>query len=426
MPPYTIITCSVNGWVLLTGFADDTCTPCPTQRYHSTVGRWGSTTHTFRDLPIITMIIVTSLPRHESIDESRDEFCNRRASDTRQWSSRPIPTHQESKPIEREISYTVEQDMLTDDCNRSNDFGDSATWRSCYTLTRPFTVEVQWNLDTIYKSTLLHILQPSSLAIAFLTPTDEMRAHLSRGSSPVEAFIRQRKRRGRRSRKGRVSPWSKLISGGESFHNWSAPTLEACTMRTTDYNYDYYEDHLHCEHTDRFTISTNTAYRSTWISSSIPMTDSDLFGWPSRMSPNTLPAEANLYHHPAVQHSNELCTGRYPNAEFHISRQTIMPSATEHDLIRPWTRVHPRQCVPCAPGVFIDSACLGRASEMNGFMPQGLSGQRVPDIYTIATCHILWWMDSPRIPSRGLDGPDKPTGVRYDYLVGPVVGIDTL
>jgi len=47
-------------------------------------------------------------------------------------------------------------------------------------------------------------------------------------------------------------------------------------------------------------------------------------------------------------------------------------------------------------------------------MPQGPSGQRVPDI------------DSPEIPSRELDGPDEPTRERDDYLVSPVVGIDTL
>jgi len=65
-------------------------------------------------------------------------------------------------------------------------------------------------------------------------------------------------------------------------------------------------------------------------------------------------------------------------------------------------------------GSFIDPACLGRPSEINGFMPQGRSGQRVPDI------------DSPEIPSRGQDGPDEPTQERDDYLVSPVVGIDTL
>jgi len=107
--PYTIIAISVNGCVSLTGFADDTFAPFLTRRYHSTIGRCESTTHTFRDLPIITMIIWTSLPQIESIDESRDDLGSRIASDTRQWSSRPFPTHQESKPIEREISYTLEQ-----------------------------------------------------------------------------------------------------------------------------------------------------------------------------------------------------------------------------------------------------------------------------------------------------------------------------
>jgi hypothetical protein len=35
-------------------------------------------------------------------------------------------------------------------------------------------------------------------------------------------------------------------------------------------------------------------------------------------------------------------------------------------------------------------------------------------------------MDSPEIPSRGLDGPDEPMQERDDFLVSPVVGIDTL
>jgi len=50
------------------------------------------------------------------------------------------------------------------------------------------------------------------------------------------------------------------------------------TMQKTDYNYDYYEDHLHCERSDRATLSTHTAYRSTRIRWSTPMTNSDLFG----------------------------------------------------------------------------------------------------------------------------------------------------
>jgi len=59
-------------------------------------------------------------------------------------------------------------------------------------------------------------------------------------------------------------------------------------------------------------------------------------------------------------------------------------------------------------------------------MPQGPSGQRVPDIYTITTRHIPVRMDSPEIPSTGLDGPDEPRRERDDYPVGPGVGIDTL
>jgi hypothetical protein len=49
-------------------------------------------------------------------------------------------------------------------------------------------------------------------------------------------------------------------------------------MRKTDFNYDYYEDYLHYERSDQVTISTNTAYRSTRIRRSIPITNSDLFG----------------------------------------------------------------------------------------------------------------------------------------------------
>ena len=63
------------------------------------------------------MIIWTSLPQIESIDESRDDFGSRIASDTRQWSSWPIPTYQEFKPIEQQISSTIEHDTLTDGCN---------------------------------------------------------------------------------------------------------------------------------------------------------------------------------------------------------------------------------------------------------------------------------------------------------------------
>jgi len=59
-------------------------------------------------------------------------------------------------------------------------------------------------------------------------------------------------------------------------------------------------------------------------------------------------------------------------------------------------------------------------------MPQGPSGQRVPDIYTITTRHIPLRMDRPEIPSRGLDGTEEPTRERDDYLISPVVGIDTL
>ena len=217
--PYTIIAFSVNGCISLTGFADDTFTPFPTRRYNSTIGRWESTTHAFRDLSNIPMIICTSLPQIESIEESRDDFGSRIPSDTRQCSSWPFPTHEESKPIEREISYTIEQDTLINDCKMSTDCGDTATTGSCYPLTRPFTVEFQWNQATIYESTLLHMLRPSSLTIAFLTPTEETRAHLRRRASPVEAHFRQRKRGWRRPRKGRVSPRSKLISGGESSHN---------------------------------------------------------------------------------------------------------------------------------------------------------------------------------------------------------------
>jgi hypothetical protein len=71
----------------------------------------------------------------------------------------------------------------------STDFGDAANTRSCYQLTRPFTVEVQSNQETIYESTLLHILRPSSLTIAFLTPAEETKAHLRTRASPVETHF---------------------------------------------------------------------------------------------------------------------------------------------------------------------------------------------------------------------------------------------
>ena len=56
------------------------------------------------------MIIWRSLPRIQSIDEIREDFGSRIASDTRQLSNSPIPTNQEYKPIEWEISYTIEQE----------------------------------------------------------------------------------------------------------------------------------------------------------------------------------------------------------------------------------------------------------------------------------------------------------------------------
>jgi len=65
----------------------------------------------------------------------------------------------------------------------------------------------------------------------------------------------------------------------------------------------------------------------------------------------------------------------------------------------PRTSVHSPQFVPFATGVFIDPACLRRASEINGFMPKGPFGQRVSlYIYTFVTRHISLWMDSPEDP----------------------------
>jgi len=63
------------------------------------------------------MIIGTSLPQIETIDESRDDFGSRITTDMRQWSSWPIPTHQESKHIEQEKPHTIEWITYTNDCN---------------------------------------------------------------------------------------------------------------------------------------------------------------------------------------------------------------------------------------------------------------------------------------------------------------------
>jgi len=140
---------------------------------------------------------------------------------------------------------------------------------------------------------------------------EETRAHLRRRASPVEAHFRQR-RRGKR--------WGR---------------------------------HTRC---GRLTTVTNTASRSTRIRWSIPMTNSGLFGRPSRMTPNILSAEAKLY--PILPYNSQSsflpADTRMPN---YISRQAITRSATEHDFIRPRTtvhsrtRVHPPQFVPYAPGV---------------------------------------------------------------------------
>jgi len=192
-----------------------------------------------------------------------------------------------------------------------------------------------------------------------------------------------------------VSPQSKLICGGKSFHDSGPPTVQPYTMRKTDYNYEYYQDHLHYERSDRVTISMNTAYRSKPIRWSIPMTNSDQFGWRNRMTPNILSAVAKLNLHPAIQQSVEQCTGRYENGKFHISSQAVTRWATEQDFIPPPTRVHPRPSVQpsvkfppstdCASHTrsFIDPASLGRASEITGFMPKGPVGQRVAYIYIL-------------------------------------------
>jgi hypothetical protein len=103
----------------------------------------------------------------------------------------------------------------------------------------------------------------------------------------------------------------------------------------------------------------------------------------------------------AVKSSMELRTGRYKNDKFHISRQAITRSATEHDLLSTSDKSQPSdksppsdQCPPsdksppstvCALHTrsSINPACLRRASEINGFMPKGLFGQRVPWIYLL-------------------------------------------
>jgi hypothetical protein len=125
-----------------------------------------------------------------------------------------------------------------------------------------------------------------------------------------------------------------------------------------------------------------------------------------------------VIHHPAIQQSIMLCTGRYENAKFHISRQEITRSATEHDLIRPPTRVHPRTSVhspqfqPYSPRVFIDPVCLGRDSVINGFMPKGPFGQCVSYIYIVCnSSHLV--VDGQSRGSqveRGLDSPEDLQG----------------
>jgi len=151
--PYTIIAFFSKRMRFTHGISWWHFTLFPTRRYNSTIRWWKSTPHIFRDLPIITMIIWTSLPQIESIEESIDDFGSRFASDTPQWSSWPIPTHEESKHMEQEKSHTIEPDTYTNDWNWEPTFGEAATTRSRYCWTRQFMAEAPRNEETIYKST---------------------------------------------------------------------------------------------------------------------------------------------------------------------------------------------------------------------------------------------------------------------------------
>jgi len=214
------------------------------------------------------------------------------------------------------VSGQVDQFPLTKSLNPSNERyciqSNEICWpmtaiehrlrRSCnYKIMFPLNASIHgWSptkSEDNIRVNLLHFLPSSSLTIAFLTPTEETRAHLRRRASPVEALLRQRRRKDKGKKKEKTHPpWKHTRCG--------RPTTIMNPTKSTSIMNDR----------DRLTISPNTAYRRTWIRWSILMTNSDLFGWPSRMTPNTLSAEVMLNLHPAAQQSIELCTGRYENA----------------------------------------------------------------------------------------------------------------
>jgi hypothetical protein len=100
--------------------------------------------------------------------------------------------------------------------------------------------------------------------------------------------------------------------------------------------------------------------------------------------------------HLAIQQSIELCTGRYENAKFHISRQAITRAATEHDLIRPGTRVHPPQFVPYAPGVLSIQLIIAEHLRSTALCLEDRWPTCSLDVFV--TRHISLWMDSPEDP----------------------------
>jgi len=110
---------------------------------------------------------------------------------------------------------------------------------------------------------------------------------------------------------------------------------------------------------------------------------------------------------------------------FHLGQEstleqvsTLRQESTLGQVSPPRTSVHPSDKCPlstvCALRTrsFIEPVWLGRASEINGFMPKGPFGQRVPYIYIVCnSSHLV--VDGQSRGSqveRGLDSPEDLRG----------------
>jgi len=163
---------------------------------------------------------------------------------------------------------------------------------------------------------------------------------------------------------------------------------------------------------DRVTISTNTASSSALIRWSIPMTESDLFGWPSQMTPNTFSAGVKLNLHRSIHQSNRALYRQIQG------RQISYIQAGENEISnRAWSHSTADKIpssIVCALHTrsFIDPACLRRASEINGFMAkEQLANVFRIYIYFCNSSHLV--VDGQSWGSqieKGLDSPEDLRG----------------